>query len=209
MIIGIISGLILIAILSVILLKNRLAKGLIIALSIILILSAGGLYFLNYFLSAFAPPKVTITTNYISTNSDIINGVTIEKIRVDSIGNKNYPVKYTVTYLTSCNIDHPIGRPPSPPNKIYFKKEGKYWWTEEYVNIPIIHKGLSLKTTDSTNRPLHSMGETRFKSCPIEFEKEQWYFITISDPGVLGIFFNIDKNGNENQYYLKSGLSPI
>lgn len=79
MTIGLLSGLILIAILGVILLKNRFAKGKMIAIGIILILIAGGLYFLNYFLSALAPPKVTITPNYISTNTDFINGVTIEK----------------------------------------------------------------------------------------------------------------------------------
>lgn len=209
MILGILSGLILIAILGVILLKNRLAKGLMIALSIILIIVVGGLYFLNFYFSSFAPPKVTITKSYISTNTDFINGVTIEKIKVDSIGIKNYPVKYTVTYLTSCHIDHPVGKPPNPPDKIYFKKEGKYWWTEENVNIPFIHQGLSRKTTDSTYIPVWSMGRTKLKTCPLKFEREQWYFITISDPQVTGIFFYIDKGGKEKQYYLTSGISPI
>jgi len=209
MIIGIFSGIILIAILGVILLKNRLAKGIMISLIIIFTLIAGGLYFLSYFLSSFAPPEVTITKSYISTDRDFINGVTIEKLKVDSIGDKNYPTKYTITYLTSCTIDHLEGRPPSPPDKIYFKKEGKYWWTEEYVNIPIIHENFSRKSTDSTNRPIWSMGGLRLKTCPIEFEKEQWYFITIGDPMVTGIFYYIDKTGKENQFYLISGVSPI
>lgn len=188
---------------------TRRTKTIAIILSVILLLVFGGLYFLYSFFSAFAPPKVTITENYISTNRDFINGVTIEKIKVDSIGSENYPVRYTVTYWTSCGIDHPKNNPPDPPDKIYFKKEGKYWWTEEYVNISFIHEGLSRQTTDSTNRLLWSIGEKRFKTCPMKFEKEQWYFITIGDPQVTGIFFYLDNTGKEHQYFLPSGVSPI
>jgi hypothetical protein len=188
---------------------KKLGKRIIITLSIIALFIAGGIYFLFYFFSAFTPPKLTITSNYISTNRDFINGLTIEKIKVDSIGGEGFPVKYTITYLTSCHIDHPLGKPPRPPDKIYYKKEGKYWWTEEDVKIPIIHEGLSRRATNSTTRPIWSMSGLKLKSCPIEFEKEQWYFITISEPQVTGIFFYIDKNGNENQFYLTSGVSPI
>jgi hypothetical protein len=101
---------------------TRTAKTIIIILSVIALVVIGGLYFLQSFFSAFAPPKVTITKDYISTNSDFINGVTIEKIKVDSIGSEKYPIKYTVTYWTSCSIDHPQNKPPDPPDKIYFKK---------------------------------------------------------------------------------------
>jgi len=178
-------------------------------LAVILLFFFGGLFFIYFFFSAFAPPKVVITENYISTNRDFINGVTIEKIKVDSVGNKNYPVKYSVTYWTSCGIDHPKGRPPNPPDKIYFKEEGKYWWTEGKVNISFIHEGLGRHTSDSTNRLLMSIGDKRFKTCPMEFEKEQWYFITIGDPQVTGIFFYIDNRGKKYQYFLPSGVSPI
>ncbi|MDX2049377.1 MAG: hypothetical protein SFU87_21505 [Chitinophagaceae bacterium] len=189
---------------------TKRTKTIVIALSaVLLFVIGGGLYFLYSFFSAFAPPKVIITKDYISTNRDFINGVTIEKINVDSIGSENYPVKYTVTYWTSCGIDHPEGRPPNPPDKIYFKKEGKYWWTEEYVNIPFIHGGLSRHTTDSTNRLLWSISDKKFRTCPMEFKKEQWYFITIGNPQVTGIFFYIDKSGDEHQYFLPSGVSPI
>ena len=188
---------------------TKRTKTIIIILSVIGLFVIGGLYFLYSFFSAFAPPKVTITKGYISTNRDFINGVTIEKLSVDSIGDKNYPVKYTVIYWTSCGIDHPKNKPPKPPDKIYFKKEGKYWWTEEVVNIPFIHEGLSRHTTDSTDRLPWSMGDKRFKTCPLEFEKEQWYFFRIDDPQVIGIFFYIDKTNEEHQYFLPSGVSPI
>ncbi len=205
MIIGLLSGLILIAILGVILLKNRLAKGIMIAIGIILILIAGGLYFLG----ALAPPKVTITANYISTNTDFINGVTIEKLMVDSIGDKKHPVKYTVIYATSCNINHPTNKPPEPPNMIEFNKPGKYSWDEDTTRVRYIHKGLSRQSIDKSNelRWQNKFGD--HPVCPIKFEKEQWYFITFSDARVTGIFFYIDKYGKENQFYLTSGVSPI
>lgn len=188
---------------------TRLTKIITIGLLIIVLLFAGGLYSLYYFLSAFALPKVTITANYISTNTDFINGVTIEKLMVDSIGDKNYPVKYTVIYTTSCNINHPTNKPPDPPNKIEFNKPGKYSWDEDTTKIRFIHIGLSRKSLDKNNDLwwLNKFGDHTV--CPIKFEREQWYFITISDPQVTGIFFYIDKNGNENQYYLTSGVSPI
>lgn len=178
-------------------------------ISVILLLVLGRLYFLYYFFSAFTPPKVAISKDYISTNRNFINGVTIEKIKVDSVGTENYPVKYTVTYWTSCGIDYPNDKPTNPPDKIYFRKEGKYWWTEEYVNIPFLHEGLSRHTTGSTSRLHASMGNKRFRTCPIEFKKEQWYFITTYDPQVTGIFFYIDKSGEEHQYFLPSPVSPI
>ena len=80
---------------------TKRTKTIAIILSVVLLLVFGGLYFLYSFFSAFAPQKVTITKDYISTNRDFINGVTIEKIKVDSIGNQNYPVKRKHRY--DCN----------------------------------------------------------------------------------------------------------
>jgi hypothetical protein len=186
----------------------RPAKIIIIILSVLLLFAAAGLYFAYSFFSAFAPAKVTITENYISTNRNFINGVTIEKIKVDSMGDE-HPIKYTVTYLATCNIDHPQDRPPNPPDKIYFNKEGKYWWTEENVSIPFVHEGLSRHTTDSTQRLLGSMGTQRFATCPLRFQREQWYFFTLGDPQIVGIFFYIDKDGQLHQYTKETGISPI
>ena len=204
-----IIGLILIAIFLVIILKNRLAKGLMIVLTIIFVLVAGGLYFLKYFISSFAPPEVTITKDYISTNTDFINGVTIEKIKVDSIGAKGFPVKYTTTYSTSCNIQHPKNKPPEPPSRIEFNQSGKYIWVEDTIKVKHIHNGLSRESVSSSEKLwwLNKFGNHQV--CPLKFEPEQWYFFTIGNPKVTGIFFYIDKEWKEHQYYLESGVSPI
>ncbi len=184
-------------------------KILIIVSVITFVLIGGGLYFLKQFFSAFAPPKIEITKVYISTDRDFINGVTIEKIRVDSFGEKGYPVKYTAFYTTSCNIQHPKNKPPNPPSKIKFDKIGKYTWDEDTVTVEHIHKGLSRESKSSSDKLwwLNKYGE--HPTCPLNFETEQWYFFTIGDPQVTGIFFFIDKEGEEHQYYLTSGVSPI
>ncbi|RPD38987.1 hypothetical protein [Chitinophaga barathri] len=186
--------------------KTKMAA---IRLSVIALVIAGGLYFFHSFFSAFAPPEIKITKNCISTNRDFINGVSIEKIQVDLIGDKNHPVKYTVIYTTSCNIHHPIGRPPDPPNRIEFDKPGNYSWDEDTVKVRYIHDGLSRASLDTTNELwwLNKFGDHAI--CPIKFEREQWYFITMGDPQVTGIFFYIDKSGEEHQYFLHSGVSPI
>ena len=187
----------------------RGTKTVIIFILAITLIVIGGLYFLKSFFSAFAPPKVTVTKDFISTNRDFINGVTIEKIQVDSIGENEYPIKYIVLYRTSCNIHHPTNKPPNPPNKIEFYKPGKYSWDEDTIKVRYIHNGLSRQSLDTTSKLwwLNKFGD--HPVCPIKFEQKQWYFITIGDPQVTGIFFFIDKDGEEHQYYLASGVSPI
>ncbi len=188
---------------------SRRSRVIVISISIITLLIAGGLYFLKSFFSAFAPPKVTVTKNFITTNRNFINGVTIEKIKVDSIGSDNYPIKYIVVYTTSCNIHHVANEPPNSPRKIEFYKPGTYSWDEDTIKVRYVHSGLSRQSLDTFNNLwwLNKFGEHPI--CPIEFEHEQWYFITIGDPQITGIFFYIDKDNKEHQYYLKSGISPI
>ncbi len=188
---------------------TRTTKTIIIIISVLLLIVAGGLYFLFSFFSAFAPPKVTVTKHSIRTNRDFINGVTIEKIQVDSIGENGYPIAYTVLYSTSCNIHHLTNKPPEPPNKIEFNKPGNYSWDEDTVKIRYEHRGLSREPLDTSNKLwwLNKFG--KHSLCPIKFEQEQWYFLTIGNPQVTGIFFYIDSSDKEHQYFLASGVSPI
>jgi len=183
-------------------------KILIIVGSVFIVIVSGGLFLFYSLLGVFSPPKIEITSEYISTNGDFINGITIEEIEVDSFGQDGVPVEYTVNYWTSCHIDHPRGRPPEPPDEIYFDKNGKYWWTEEKVEIKFVHKGLSRESLNN-KRVFWSLGQEKFPTCPLEFKKGQWYFITVGDSQVTGIFFFIDDQGKEYQYYLASGVSPI
>ena len=177
--------------------------------SVILILILGAGIFIYQFLTSLQPPKIEITENYISTNRNFVNGVTIERISIDSIGGNGLPAKYMVNYRTSCIIAPPNGKPADSPNKIVFQEKGNYWWIQKDADIQYVHKGLWRETVDEKKQLPLGEGLERLPTCPIKFETEQWYFITIGDPQVTGIFFIIDKYGNENQYPVSSGVSPI
>src|SRR5574340_1044047 len=131
----------------------------------------GGFYFLKYFFSAFAPPDIKITRDYVETDRDFINGVMIEKLTVDSMSDKGYPVKYTTTYTTSCNIQHPKGGPPEPPSKIYFNKPGKYSWDEDTSKAQFIHSGFRREPINGTKELwwINKFGD--YPTCPLKLEK--------------------------------------
>jgi hypothetical protein len=187
---------------------SRPARVITIVLSVIFLLFAAGVYFFYYFFRSFAPPKITITTTYISTNRSFTNGIGIEKIQVDSMGER-YPVKYTVVYSTSCNLKRPTNKPSKGPHKINFNKPGKYSWDEDTTQISYVHEGLAGRSLNERAIAwwLNKYGEHQL--CPLKFERQQWYFFTVGDPRVTGLFFYIDETGKEHQYFLSSGVSPI
>ena len=188
---------------------TRGTKIIIILFSLIAVMVIGGLYLLESFLSAFAPPKVIVTKDYISTNRDFMNGVKIEKIIVDSMGADNYPLKYTVLYTTTCNIRQRANKAPIAPSKIEFYKPGEYSWNEDTIKGRYLQSPWSRQALDTTNGLwwLNKFG--KHPVCPLKFERGEWYFITIADPKVTGIFFYIDSSGKEHQYFLESGVCPI
>jgi len=173
--------------------------------SLMLVIIVGGIWFVYAYLSAFAPSKVKITRNEISSNGGFVNGVSIEKIQVDSMGTE-YPLKYTVVYTTSCNMIHASSE---QLHKIRFDQPGDYWWDEDTTKIQYIHEGLSRDPVEPKNEKgwLEKFG--RHPVCPMKFEKEQWYFFLVDDRRITGIFFYIDKEDKEHQYNLYSGISPI
>jgi hypothetical protein len=69
--------------------------------------------------------------------------------------------------------------------------------------------GLSRKPVDSTVKLWWTREFGKKPICSLQFETGNWYFITIGDRQVTGIFFYLDSSGIENQYLLTSGVSPI
>ncbi len=188
---------------------SRTSKIILVVFSLLLLLGVSGIVLFNTFLNAFAPPKIKVTYNYISTNQDFINGCTIGTVEADSIGQKGYPVLFTITHFTSCNIEYTEGKPPDAPDKIYFNKKGKYHWREEDVHIPMKIHGYRREITDSVTRIMTAISEKQFETSPLTFATNQWYFIDIYDPSVNGIFIYIDNKKKIQLYLLPSGVSPI
>jgi len=195
-------------ILAIVLFRGRFRKRMLIIVGgVLLLIIAGGTFLFIIFIKSLRGPKITVTSSEISSNRDLANGIDIEKVKVDSIGAEGYPVKYTTFYTTSCN--RPMGHSAETLKKIEFYKPGKYSWDEDTVAIRYIHNGLTRERLDPLDETwwLKKFGEHRI--CPIKFEPKQWYFISIGNPQVTGIFFYIDENGEEKQYYLPSGVCPI
>ena len=164
---------------------------------------------MHSFFSAFAPDKITITETEITSSSGFINPITIEKLKVDSIGDDQRPVKYIIEYLTTCSIKQVEGKPPVPLHKINLNTPGRYTWSEQNVYIPIVHEGLSRTRLDSSEGIIWSLGEQEFDICPMKIEPGNWYFVTFLDPQIVGAYIFIDRQGNLRQYMTYSGVSPI
>jgi hypothetical protein len=188
---------------------TKRARNILLVAAILVMLTFCGLYFINIFFRAFAPDDITITQTEIQSPRGFVNPITIEKLKVDSIGEEQRPVKYTVEYVTTCGIKQKEGKPPVALKKIKLSEPGRYSWSEENVNIPIVHDDGYSKRIDSVQRIIWSNGHERFDICPLKFEKGNWYFINFLNPQIIGIYVYIDKDGNLKQYTTYSGVSPI
>jgi hypothetical protein len=182
---------------------------LIIVVLLLVAIVAGTVYLANSFFSSFAPNKITITKTEIISSDGFINPVTIEKLRVDSIGKEQRPVRYLIEQLTTCGIKQVDGKPPIPLKTIKLSKPGRYNWSEENVNIPIAHTELSRTRMDSIQSIIWSTGQQKFDICPIKFETGNWYFVTFLDPQIVGVYIYVDNKGELRQYTTYSGVSPI
>ena len=188
---------------------DRARNTLIITSLILLGFICGTIYLAKNFFSSFAPDKISITKNEITSSLGFINPITIEKLKVDSIGKEQRPVKYVIEYLTTCSIKQVARRPPVPLKQINLTESGRYSWSEENVNIPITHTELSRTRMDSVKGIIWSEGRQMLDVCPIKFESGNWYFVTFLDPQIVGIYIYVDDKGGLRQYMTYSGVSPI
>jgi hypothetical protein len=189
---------------------RKRTRNIIIIVSLTLILLAAGvIYFLYTFFSAFAPNDITVTKTEIRSSYGFVNSITIERLKVDSFGAQQRPAKYTIEYFTTCSIKQEAGKPPIELKKVKLNESGRYSWSEEKVNIPIVHRDGYSPRHNESQRILLSTGKKGFDICPLKFEKETWYFIHFLDPQIVGIYLYIDKNDNLKQYPTYSGVSPI
>jgi hypothetical protein len=168
-----------------------------------------GICILHGCISAFAPDKITITKKEIHSSLGFINPITIERVKVDSIGEEKRPVKYTIEYLTTCSIKQQGEKPPVALKEIRLYEPGRYNWSEQNVNIPILHTDLERSRLDSLQDIIWSTSSEGFDICPMKFEPGKWYFVTFLDPQIVGVYIFIDEKGYLKQYNSYSGVSPV
>jgi len=180
-----------------------------ISLTVMTLLLVSVYYLGNQFVRSYAPPNITITKNEIISSGGFMDPVTIEQIKVDSIGKEKRPTKYIIEYVTTCTIQQKEGEPPVALKEIKLKEPGPYSWTAENTHIPIAHpEGLS-KRINPSQKLILSTGQDKFDTCPLEFKNDSWYFINFQDPVFIGVYVYIDKTGMIHQYASYSGKAPI
>ena len=186
-------------------------------ISIILLISCGCIFLFislfNYFtkknLTDLGSDKIVISEKTIISSHGFINPVTIEKLKIDSIGPEQRPVKYEIVYIATCAIKQANRIPPVTLKKIALDKPGEYSWSEEKVNIPIYHMGLLRKRMDTVQSIIWANGTQRFDTCPIKFEPGNWYFVTFLDPEIVGVYIFVENDGSFRQFMTYSRVSPI
>ena len=91
--------------------------------------------------------------------------VTIEKLKVDSLGKDQRPVKYVIEYVTTCSIKQNEGEPPVALKQIELNEPGRYSWSGEDVDISIVHNDGFCKRSDSTQKFTLKMCAFRQRTC--------------------------------------------
>ena len=133
--------------------------------------------------------------------------VTIEKLKVDSLGKDQRPVKYVIEYVTTCSIKQNEGEPPVALKQIELNEPGRYSWSGEDVDISIVHNDGFCKRSDSTQKFTLKMKQQKLDVCPLTLENENWYFINFQDPLITGVYVHFDTTGVLKQYVAYSGES--
>jgi len=183
--------------------------GITVIICITLVLIVFGLYNLgNRLFNRYSPPTITVSKTGISSSGGFINPVTIEKLRVDSLGKEERPTKYIIEYITTCFIERAGGENAVALNEIKFNEPGRYHWSDDNTNILVVHPDGASKRTKSIQRPVLMSGHAEFDICPLKFKNDNWYFIDFRDRVFIGVYVYVDKTGLIHQYNAYGNVLP-
>jgi hypothetical protein len=169
----------------------------------------GVLNFGSFFINSYSPPQITVKKNAISMQGGFMNPVTIEKLKVDSLGKDKRPTKYTTEYITTCFIKQIDTKTPIALNEIKFNQIGRYSWSEKNVTVFIKHPDGLSKRIFGSEQPVLDKPNQALNICPLKFENKNWYFIDFQDPIFIGVYIYVDQDGKIHQYATYSGKLPI
>ncbi len=159
--------------------------------------------------------KVKINDKCVKGSCELINGVFFERLTVfnkDSIG---MPSEYIVTERFACYNPGVDGVQKYWPDKIYFKKiNGHYKWNADTVVIHFklignIREIISVQKKPDNYNEQFIFNSKKYDTCPINFQKDTWYNVKISDPRLRKVYLYVDKHNKFNVYKFDSGICPI
>lgn len=159
--------------------------------------------------------KVKINDKCVKGSCELINGVFFERLTIlqkDSVG---MPTEYIVTERFSCYNPGVDGMQKYWPDKIYFKKNnGHYKWNADTVDIKFKLIGnnreiISVQKKPDNYNEQFILNSKKYDTCPINFQKDTWYNVKISDQRLRKVYLYVDKNNKFNVYKFNSGICPI
>ncbi len=176
--------------------------------------------------------KLEINEKFISNSCGLINGVRIEKLDSVYLGDNGTPVDFRVKLRTECYNPGMEGKQTYWPDKIEFKKiNGHYRWQIDTVDLHYLITGGyrhsvwddSLDHTfkikmlnDTVPRIVHAdmdavfmNGPSGYEICPIDFEKDTWYFLNFFDQHFATVLLYVNADMKFKLYTTSTGLSPI
>lgn len=180
--------------------------------------------------------KLEVNKNYIKNDCGLTNGVRFEKLIVLAKNEDSIPIDYYTTIRFECNhyYEDTAEIRTQWPNKLHFtKKNDHYNWSMDTVFFHYMKKekyGSRKRIFEDSIIPTYSMlglkdtvprivngslseyfifNNTNYDLCPVQFEKQTWYYMEFFDPHFIDAFLYVDENYKFHSYGIDSGVSPF
>jgi len=159
--------------------------------------------------------KVKINNKYLKSSCEISNGVMFEKLTVINTDSVGTPNDYIVTERFQIYNSDFSGKNKPSIKKLYFNKiNDTYKWVADTVNIHYKVKGRRREIISSDKFMGNSNSQfisksNKFELCPIQFAKDTWYNIKITDARLSKTLLYVDKLNVFHVHQFDSGSSPI
>ncbi|HMU68468.1 MAG TPA: hypothetical protein PK511_08460 [Chitinophagales bacterium] len=169
----------------------------------------------------FRPCNVEINERYIKASCGLTNGAYFEELLVDSMLEEGIPAKYRILSQFECSYQSDDEIRKEWPNKLYFKKTNDHyvWRADTLDQIRLAAEtgyGRDLFKVDTltgdtiaVNMGYFVFNEASYTSCPVPFKPKTWYFLSIMQPDLLGVYLYVDEHKHFHVYEQESGVSPI
>lgn len=180
--------------------------------------------------------KLEVNKNYIKNDCGLTNGVRFEKLMVVAKNEDSIPIDYYTTIRFECSFyyEDTTEIRTQWPNKLHFnKKNDHYNWSMDTTFFHYVKKekyGSRQRIYEDSIIPTYSMlgindtvpqifngsmseyfifNNTNYDLCPVQFEKQTWYYMEFFDPHFIDAFLYVDENYKFHSYGFDSGLSPF
>jgi len=159
--------------------------------------------------------NVRINNRCVKGSCELINGVFFERLTLMAKDSAGMPLEYVVTERFAGYNPGAAGAQKFWPDKLYFDKpNGNYKWNADTVDIHFKVTGYTREIISVQKKPANYndqfiLNSRNYETCPIDFHKDTWYLVRISDRRIRRIYLYVDQKKKFHVYQTQSGISPI